>query len=125
MSDEQLNKLPKWAQEEFRNLQRERDLAVRQMNAITNQQTESPIYCDDYVCSGEQQGPTCKRRFFQGKRVTINWEGVKLEIYCSDGTGQRHRGIQLSWCQADMHGDVALIPEGYMQARLIRKEYMR
>jgi len=78
---EMLEKLPKWAQERIRDLERERELSVRALNAFVDGQTESAIWVDDGVCSGEESGPSFKRRYIQAHQVTFR-VGAQ-EVYIS------------------------------------------
>lgn len=70
-SNEQIEKLPKWAQERIRDLERERELSVRKLNEFVDGQTESRIWVDDLVCTGEQSGPTSKRHYIQSHKITV------------------------------------------------------
>ena len=81
MTNEQLSKLPKWAQEEFTNLQRERNTAVRELKSWTDDQKPSSIYIDELVCDGEQQGPKSYRRYIQSRKVTMVHAGVEATLY--------------------------------------------
>ena len=71
MTKEQLGKLPKFAQEYIHSLELNRDLAIRQLNEFVDSQTESSIWIDEYVCTGEQRGPSPKRHYLQTHRVTF------------------------------------------------------
>lgn len=118
--DDKIKKLPKWAQTHIANLERERDVAVRSLNETIDDQTESPFFWDDLVCTGETQGPSLKRRYFQSHAIRVVHEGVSLSIYLRDGE------IDLSWGDTGNHGrEVALIPSLYQQARLVSQENMR
>jgi hypothetical protein len=66
-----LNKLPKWAQEYIRNIERDRELSVRALNEFVDTQTESPIWVDEGVCTGEESGPAFKRHYIQAYQVTF------------------------------------------------------
>jgi hypothetical protein len=46
MDDKQFEKLPKWAEEHIKTIQRERDNAVRALNDYVNSQTPTEIYID-------------------------------------------------------------------------------
>ena len=64
-------RLPVWAQEHIRTLQRERDVAVRTLNEFEDRQTKSNVWIEDHVCLGEQSGPTEKRLYLQDYKVTF------------------------------------------------------
>jgi hypothetical protein len=69
MSD--VSKLPKWAQDRIRDLERERDTAVTALREAEDAQTPSRIWYDDYHCLGERQGPSSVRHYVQTRRVTF------------------------------------------------------
>ena len=71
MTQELLDKLPKWAQREFLSLQQQRDAAVRSLNEFTDGQTPSNAWVDDVVCTGEHRRPDMKRHFVQSDSVTF------------------------------------------------------
>ena len=126
MTLEQLAKLPKWAQEEFKDLERERFVAVRALNEYCDSQTPSPIFTEEYECTGEGKGPTPKRRYFHGRRVSVEWRGVLVEVSCNEPRSQSGAGITIQWgdpgklCQ-----HIAAIPESFQRIRLVSKEDMR
>lgn len=113
--DTDIAKLPKWAQQHIKDLKRERDIAVRALNEWTDAQTPGPIFVDELVSTGEQQGPSTKRRYIQGRRVTCDWLGVRLEVML------RKEYIDLQWSNPERlcSDDVAFIPSSFMAARLI------
>lgn len=74
------DKLPKYAREHIRDIERERDVAIRALNECLDNQTESPIFITDLICTGEEQGPTFKTRYIQGHRITIRHAGIEADI---------------------------------------------
>lgn len=114
-------RLPKWAQEHIRNLEREREAAVNALNLVIDDQTPAAMYVEDWACTGESAGPTTKRRYVQGRTLEIRHDGVALSITLRDGV------IDLQWCQVKRGsgGDVCFQPRSYQQAYLIAKENMR
>lgn len=58
-------KLPKWAQEHIRKIEREREVAVRALNQYVDDQTPAAFYVDEPESTGEQVGPSFKKRYFQ------------------------------------------------------------
>lgn len=121
MKPEQLNKLPKWAQDHIKTLQRERDVALRELNEWTDGQTPSGMYIDEMVCTGEEQGPSVKRRYIQSNRVTVEHAGVMVEVW-SHNEGH----IAIRWGRDDGSSrDVAMIPQSYQRANIVSKENMR
>lgn len=122
-----LSKLPKWAQEHIATLERERDVAIRELNEWVDSQTPSPIYIDEMVCTGETKGTTTKRRYVQTRRLTIEYAGVELDVFLApEHDGSRDFGIHLSFSTPDHSlGQVAMIPISFQQVVLIAKENMR
>lgn len=90
MTDTQISKLPKWAQEHIRQLQRQRDIAVRELREYMDSQTESKVYYDDLTCL-ENGAPSQLRRYVQTNKIAIVHEGVELDIYAAPGDGIRIR----------------------------------
>ncbi len=115
-----LEKLPKWAQQEIKNLSRQREVAVNALNEYVDNQTESPFYIDEMECTGERQGPSVKKRYIQGYRMNVIHEKVELKIILREGY------IDIGWTGTD-HAcqDVAFCPSSYQQARITSKENMR
>ena len=122
---EKLAKLPTWAREHIRDLRRQRDIAVRELNEWVDEQTESPIYIDEMVCAGEEQGPSMKRRYIQGYQVTVEIGDVRVNV-STPITARDEQCIYLQWYPKDRGmRDVAMIPESFCRVRLCAKENMR
>lgn len=119
---DKIAKLPKWAQYEIANLRRDRDMAIRALNEHLDRETESPFYFDDLVCTGEEKGPSFKRKYVQTHKMTVKHAGVELVIVIRRGD----ESIDMHWnapgqpCQ-----DVAFIPTSFQAASLKAKENMR
>ena len=114
-----IEKLPKWAQEYIRNIEREREVAVNALNEYVDNQTPSPFFIDEMECTGERKGPTIKRRYVQTHKIEIEHQEVSLRIILRD------ESIDLQWSGEKMLGDVAFIPSSYQSARLVSKGNMR
>lgn len=117
---EQIKKLPKWAQSYIEEIERQRDTAVRELNKYLDAQTPSPFYTDDMICTGENKGPTTKKRYLQIHRLTVEYAGVSLQVLLRDG-------IELKWEAAPRFssGHVAAVPTSFQTLELIAKENMR
>lgn len=112
-----LAKLPKYAQNYIRCVERERDEAIEKCNRLTDHQTKSNIWVEDYGVRGNR----C-REYVQGDSVVIQNGDVSLRV-----SARRPESIELSWCEGDELygiGDVALIPTAYQQARLVNCKNM-
>lgn len=124
----QIQSLPKWAQEYIRDKERERDLSLRQLNEWSDNQTPSSIFTDDYVSTGENQGPSSKRRYIQGYKLKIEHAGVHLDIMLvRKDDPQRDFGIELQFSAPNMRTGthVAVIPKSFQTIELVAKENMR
>lgn len=127
LTPEQLSKLPKYAQDAFRNLERERATAVEALNEWKDDQTESPIMIDDHVSTGEERGSTFYKRYVQARAIRIKWHGVELNVRLTNDGPQYENAIALTWNQNDggSLGHVALIPTARQSAILIHPRFMR
>jgi hypothetical protein len=118
---EQLLRLPKWAQEQIRDLTRQRDTAVRKLFEFEDNQTPSKVWSEDMLHVGSR--PTLVRHYFQANDVEIEHAGVHLMVR---GLHDDKSPMHLSWRPAGEGGwsyaDVALIPESYQQVRLVAME---
>lgn len=117
--DPRVEKLPAWARTLIADLSRQRDVAVRKLTEAVDTDTPSPVYVDDfvYLTSGS---PTRVRRYIQTRSVTIDHQGVILQVYA----GSDRDGIRLMW-GADMAADVAFVPRASGYAELIHARYLR
>lgn len=124
---EQLAKLPKWAQDHIKDLERERGAAVKALNDFTDADTPAAFYVEEHVGMGEKKGPSIKRRYIQTRAVICESQGIELRIFASgDLYGQSRPGIELSWSAISRGmSDVAFIPNARNSATLITKEHMR
>lgn len=77
---EMIEKLPKWAQQYIADIERARDVSVRQLNEYLDQQKESRLWVDDLVCTGETQGPSYKRRYIQDRRINFLVGSTEVRI---------------------------------------------
>jgi hypothetical protein len=122
---EQLAKLPKWALEYVKDLENQREQAIRTLNEFVDDQTPSPFYYEDNPCTGESSGPIGKRRYIQAHNMEVFWRGVHLTI-SAHSYGNSGEGIHLQWEGGVRTGhDVAMIPSSYQRVRLVLPEDMR
>ena len=122
-SEEQVAKLPKWAQEAFKCLERERFCAVRELKEWTNSQTVSPISIQEYVCTGDQHGPEFFTRYVHSERIKIEWKGCRLEINLTDNGPQFEDAIDLKWSPLNpFTRALALVPYSFQAMRLMVPE---
>ena len=123
MSDptpEQLAKLPQWAQKHLADVKRQRDVAIRALDAYVDSQPPSPFYTEDLACTGEQSGPTIRKRYIQAHALCVDHDGVHLDIILRD------KQIDLSWGRGRYkEGEVAAVPSSWQAMRLVAKENLR
>ena len=106
-----IEKLPKWAQEEIKTLERERDVAVRELNQWVDRQTPSKIYTDELICLGELSGPSFKRRYFQGDSAIFEHLGITLRVLLRDDC------LDLTWSD-ERHNKIRFTPYAYQQVHI-------
>ena len=79
-----IEKLPKWAQEYIRDLERQRRAAVAALECFEDSQTESGVFYDEMV-SDKGGGPSFRRRYVQARGMTFQHAGVELDVRLIDG----------------------------------------
>ncbi len=120
MAKDDISSLPKWAQERFSTIQRERDISVRELSQWNDSQTKSNFFITEYVTNGEKDG--FKKRYIQTNKISIQYEGIYFEAMATDGE------ISISWSggeEAHSGGEVAFIPVSYQRAKLTPHGKMR
>ncbi len=114
-----IEKLPKWAQEHIRVIERQRDSARDALRNFKDSQTESPIHYELHPCTGEKPGPSFIKHFIQSNAVKFNYAGVNLDVSIWDNQ------ISISWSGNDGLRGVAMVPYGYNQVKLISKSNLK
>jgi len=111
---EQIARLPKWAQYHIRDMAQQREAAVRALDKFEATQTPSQMYVEDFVSDGQTRGPSTRRCYVQGRRITIIHNGIELDVLMRD------EALDLSWSRANrMPGDVPMIPHSHNQVWLV------
>jgi len=120
---EQIAKLPKWAQEHIRDIERQLSAATTALDQIKDQQTPSPIYLDDWYCTPRM------KRYIQSPtgHLTIQHAGVHLDIFLApEKDGQRLHGIELQYAAVESRGltdrQIAIMPRGINTIQLVAKD---
>jgi hypothetical protein len=75
-----LTKLPKWAQEYFADIRRQRDAAVLALNEFRDSETPSNFWVETWVSDGEETSPSTKRHYIQTHRVTVRVDKREVDI---------------------------------------------
>jgi hypothetical protein len=119
---EQIAKLPKWAQEHIGDLVRNLDSATTTIKRISDEQTESSIYVDDWYSN-----PRIKH-YIQSplNRITLEHAGVRMDVYLpSEKDSQRLFGPEIQY-QGIMpslsFNPVAIMPRGINTIQLVHKD---
>ena len=121
IQDNRIKKLPVWAQDIIKDLDRERKVAIQALNEYCDSQTPAPFYIDEWESTGETKGPTTKTRYIQTRKIEVDHEGVHLSVGISNDND-----LVLQWSDQNRGmGEVAFIPESYQRARIVSKENMR
>lgn len=120
MDTAKIAKLPKWAQEHIKDLQRQRDIAVRRLDEMTDSQTPSPFSDRKLDCT-EDGAPVCRTVYYQARRMDVSHANVCMSICLRDD------GINLSWCADGPYTmrELAMIPESFQKVRLVARDNMR
>ena len=129
---ELIAKLPKWAQDRIRTLERERLEALRALNNHVDNQKPSQIYWEEYLSTGEGTGwtggtgPSVKRFYVQTNRVVVECAGVQLQVDCHEATSMHDDGIELKWSDpTGLQNMTAFVPTSFQRATLIAQHNMR
>lgn len=121
---ERIDKLPEWAQKHIEKLLRERAEAVNTLNAFVDQQTPTQISFTQHPCTGEQAGPSQKKRYIHAREVQFRHAGVRLDVYLTQKDDhQRSFGIELSWSAIDERvNHLPMIVSAFGRVTLVTKE---
>ena len=120
------SKLPKWAQEHIKTLERQREAAATALNEFADEQKPSRVFFEDHVCTGEERGPANKVRYIQSHKVTFRHAGIEVEVTLPWDAKDTKDGITVRWSGPHhVLDDIAAIPVSYQQIELKTKEQMR
>ena len=82
-------KLPKWAQNHIKDVEIERDDAIRTLNRFCDNQTVSPIYIYEWIY--EEGGQKEKKHYIQTRHVDFEHIGLELNVLLQEGA------IRINW----------------------------
>jgi len=114
---ERIAKLPVWVQEHIRDLERRGDNATAKARQLSDKQTVTNIWVEDY---GAELGH--QREYVQGESIVMVGNNVCLRV-----DTYRDGNLDLSWSEGTTPyggGEVALIPTAHQQARLVAWDRM-
>ncbi len=109
---EQIEKLPKWAQDHVKDLERRRDDALSALQHHLGKQYVTPFFFEDMVREAEGNGYK-NHRIYLGERwergIGVEFGGVRLSITCRGDAGNEE--ITINFERTDrMRGDVMVEP---------------
>lgn len=116
-TQEQISKLPKWAQEHIRDLTSQRDNEQNAKRRLLEQQQVSPFYVDEWYSDKPYKRYICA----PGRQIEVEHAGVKLGVFlASEDDNQRPYGIELKYSAiGDAIGrGVAIVPSGFSTINL-------
>lgn len=120
LTQEQFDRLPKYAQAYIRELERRAEMAARIVNKMNSEQEKSNISTSELDdIDGKQEFRT---RYFHADHLTIQQNGVRLTI---EGLFA-DEDIRLSWGPAGSVaglGTIAFVPTAHQQAKLVNIVY--
>lgn len=100
-TDEQLKKLPKWAQDHISEL----NIKLNALERSNDQQTPSSIYSEDLV--------TGTKSFIQSRHVVVNHSGIRLMVSCDND------GIDFLWLRENHRiQDIGIFPSASNSIKL-------
>lgn len=116
-TEEQIAKLPKWAQEHIRTLEQQRREVVGVLEDFTQAHATGPVRCRMMVSDGEaERGPSHREVRFDARWIEIEHVGVHLGITLA------HDEIRLAYTTAGRSsGCVYLKPTSFQQFTLKAK----
>ena len=117
-TQEQIAKLPKWAQAHIADLERGQDDAIDRLERFQDTDTPTHISYTEFVARG-----TDRKKYVQADRLDIDFLGVHLAINLVDDVG---RGLEMAWRPSGWGHPMAnlcFIPTGYQQARITNIAY--
>ena len=113
LTDNQLARLPKYAQDYIKELRGEAKTATENLDAWAAKQTPTKIWTTEYTSD------YYIHRYFKADNIEIEHKGVRLRI---SGLWDEKEDIQLSWTPAGRGfptGVIGLIPTSLQQAKLV------
>jgi hypothetical protein len=118
---EQIEKLPRWAQEHIKDLDRRMVVAERAVAEYKDSQTPSEFYYEDHLCIGGGS-PQLIRRYIQTNRMTIEHAGVQVDVLVREGDPE----IEIGWSDPTrMCREVAMVPKSFQQIKIIHPKHIR
>lgn len=111
-------KLPKWAQDYMKDLERQAFVAQRTLREYQDQQTQSEFFVEDY--DSDQAKMT--RKYIQTSKVSIQRGALKVDVYCR----LHENSIDIAYYdEGRISREVALVPQGLNSVKIILKQDMR
>lgn len=121
LTQEQFDRLPKYAQRHIRELERRTEIAARIVDRMQEEQPRTNISTSELDNIDGKQ--VYRERFFQANHLTIQQNGVRLTI---EGLWKDDQDIRLSWGPSGSMsglGTIAFVPTAHQQAKLVNIVY--
>lgn len=120
ITTEQFARLPKYAQQYIRSLERANEDLRKKIQRDDDSQTPSKVWYEEFVNTGKFE---TVRRYVQSERVVFVHAGVHLTVSCF-----RDNEIELQWGIPTKHGspmlgDISFVPTSYQSAKLCNPIY--
>lgn len=104
---DKIAKLPMWAQDHIRNLQRALDVSKQQMTDFCDSQSPSLIWYEELVCDAVSGGPSHRRVYLQTHRV----------VFGNDSQRDKTMTVAIDMDNADVYqitaGEMQIKPRAY------------
>ena len=139
-----IDKLPTWAKEYLKVLERERATAIRVMKEHIDNEKESEFSIesfssvkerlqaimqniidndDSFECLGEERGPSMRQRYIQHHgSININAFDISMRIYLNE----QRKSIEIQYEDATRAcKEVAMVPSSYQQVHIINVKNLK
>ncbi len=134
ITDERIDKLPKWAADHIKRLERRVEDAEKARINYADDQTPSPIWHEDYqVCDRDARqrrgGYRSSKIYVQSREICAEYAGVFVRLFCRPDRydGEESGQIDLSWGSGDQGAldDVVFRPSSFNKAELLSLDNAR
>jgi len=115
---EQIEKLPKWAQEHIKDLDRRAFVSERSLREYRDSLTPSEFFVEEYDADLKKM----VRKYVQTNKIAVERNKIHLEIILR----QDENGIDVTWWSEDrLTREIALVPKGFNSISIVGKDQMR
>lgn len=111
-SDEQIERLPQWAQAYIKDLRRQRAIAISELQEFVDAHATGAVAVRLMTSDGESRGPTLRTVRFDAHMLELTHAGVKVDIVLADGE------VRVSYEGTPYGTRAVLVPTSYQSMRL-------